>query len=196
MRLNNVKFVISSPSSNNWIDDDLKEIVILGKSNVGKSTFINMLTDNKNLAKTSQTPGRTRLLNFFSVDNKYRLVDAPGYGYASINYKMDLDFNNMMEEYFDKRKNLAGAILLIDSRRVPSNDDLVMLNFIVEHNLPFILVATKCDKLNQSEKSKIVPNFINNLNLLSDTKIILASNNKFNWVDEVINRINYILDIK
>lgn len=193
MRLNNVKFIISSPNSSNWINDDLKEIIILGKSNVGKSTFINLLTGNSNLAKTSQTPGRTRLLNFFSVNNEYRLVDAPGYGYASINVSMDQDFGSMMEEYFDKRNNLKGAILLIDSRRTPSEDDLMMMNFIIEHNIEFMIVATKYDKLNQSERAKCDKNILLGLNLPLTTKIYHSSINNMSWTDVVIDKINYMI---
>lgn len=193
MILKNVKFVISAPNKAQWINDDKKELVILGRSNVGKSTFINRITNNKNLAKTSSTPGRTRLLNFFDVNNEYRLVDAPGYGYAGISRSMDEDFGKMMEEYFDNRDNLVGAIFLLDSRRVPNDDDRALLNLLVEHSLPFILVATKVDKLNQSERSRIKKNFLEELDLPLDTAIIQSSSNKDKWIDEVIDRINYIL---
>ncbi len=193
MNLNNTKFIISCPNSTQWINDNKKEIVILGKSNVGKSTFINMITNNKNLAKTSSTPGHTRLLNFFDVDNLWRIVDAPGYGYSAVSKTMDFDFSKMMEEYFDTRKNLVGAILLIDSRRGSSEDDKLMLDFITNHNIPFIIVATKCDKLNQSERSKLSNKILDNLRLNHDTKIINSSNTKRDWIDIVVQRIEYIL---
>lgn len=192
MILKNVKFVISCPNSSQWINDDKKEIVILGRSNVGKSTFINRLTNNRNLAKTSSTPGRTRLLNFFDVDNKYRLVDAPGYGYAATSRGMDYDFGQMMEEYFDNRSNLVGAIFLLDSRRVPNTEDKQLLDLLVEKNLPFILVATKVDKLNQSEKSKVKNNFILTLDLPKDTPIIYSTMNNNLWFDEVIERVEFM----
>jgi len=191
--LKNVKFIKSCPNSSNWIEDDKKEIVILGKSNVGKSTFINRLCNNSTMAKVSSTPGRTRLLNFFDVDNRYRLVDAPGYGYAAVNKYHDEEFAKMMDEYFSKRNNLVGAIFLLDSRREISEDDISLFNMLLDHNLPFILVATKCDKLNQSEEYRVNKNIIEGLSLLADSKIIHSSLKKDKWINEVIERIEYII---
>jgi len=191
--LKNVKFVISSPNSSNWINDEKKELVILGKSNVGKSTFINRLCNNSTMAKVSSTPGRTRLLNFFDVDNRYRLVDAPGYGYAAVNKHSDEDFANMMDEYFSKRTNLKGAIFLLDSRREISLDDEALFEMLLSYNLPFIIVATKTDKLNQSENSKVDKRIREGLNLLPDSTIIHASATKDKWIDQVIERIEYII---
>ena len=191
--LNNVKFITSSSSSINWIDDDKKEIVILGKSNVGKSTFINRLSNNSNLAKTSSTPGRTRLLNFFDVDNRYRLVDAPGYGYNKGGISVDASFATLMDEYFNKRMNLKGAILLIDSRRIPDEDDRLMLDMILEHNLQLILVATKVDKLNQSERYHVLENFKKGLNISNNINIIYSQFNKDKWIDKVNDSIEFII---
>ena len=191
--LKNVKFVISSPSKDNWIVDEKNELVILGKSNVGKSTFLNRITNNSSLAKVSSTPGRTRLLNFFDVDNRYRLVDAPGYGYAQVNKSHDYEFSKMMDEYFSSRSNLKGAIFLLDSRREISEDDQLLFNMLIDYSLPFIIVATKVDKLNQSDLSKLDKKIIEGLGLLSDSKIIHSSINKDKWIDEVIERIEYIV---
>ena len=123
MSLSNVSFVISAPNKKSWPNDNLSEVCILGKSNVGKSTFINTLCNNK-LAE-SLPPGRTRLLNFFAVGDSFRLVDAPGYGYAKTTLKEDASFASMMEEYIFERDNAVLFILLVDSRHYPSEDDIL-----------------------------------------------------------------------
>lgn len=194
MALKNVKFVTSAADKSGWIDDDLKEFVFLGRSNVGKSTFINLITNNKNLARVSSTPGRTRLLNFFDVNKEYRLVDAPGYGYASVNKNNDALFARMMEDYFDSRENLVAAFLLLDSRRIPNDDDLMIYRMLVMANIPVILVATKCDKLNQSERSKLKKNIFSTLNLPLDTNLILAQENRQNWILQVEETIKSYLN--
>lgn len=191
MFLTGVKFVLSAPDSNSYPKDDLNELVILGRSNVGKSTFLNRLTNNKNLAKTSSTPGRTRLLNFFDVNKEYRLVDAPGYGYQVGNYDSDELFAKMMDEYLAKRSNLKGALLLLDSRRVPSNDDIDMLNYLVHYSIPFTIVATKCDKLNQSERAKLSSKLLTTLSLPATTNIVRVTTMKDDWQDKIIDIINY-----
>ena len=192
MFLSGVKFETSAPSKEFWPSDELKELVILGRSNVGKSTFINRLTNNKNLAKTSSTPGRTRLLNFFRVQDKYRLVDAPGYGYQVGNRNSDLVFGKMMEEYLASRSNLVGAIFLLDSRRVPNEDDKSMLDALVHYSIPFIIVATKVDKLNQSERALLERKLTSELALAPKTPIIKATTFKDDWQEQVIARIDYL----
>ena len=158
MQFINVKYVSSSPNSSSWPNEDLNEFVFIGKSNVGKSTLINSLCNNSTICRVSSTPGRTRLLNFFDVNNELRLVDAPGYGFAYLDKKNDANFAKMMREYLFKRKNLKGCCLLLDSRLKPSEDDAVMFNMIIDAQLPFIIIATKCDKLNQSQKSEVIKN--------------------------------------
>ena len=185
MPLHNVNFVRSAPDKSQWIQDDKKEIVILGRSNVGKSTFINRLANQKQLARASSTPGRTRLLNFFDVNQEYRLVDAPGYGYAGVKKTQGFAFGKMMEEYFTQRNNLIGAVLLLDSRRVPNSDDVMLFRYLVTKNIPFILVATKYDKLNQSQKALLRRNLMQTLNLPMETPLILSSIDTSQWIDEV-----------
>lgn len=193
MILTGVKFLVSAPNKEHWPQDEIKEIVILGRSNVGKSTFINRMTNVRNLAKVSSTPGRTRLLNFFMVQDRYRLVDAPGYGYAGVSHSADENFGKMMEEYFDDRKNLVGALFLLDSRRVPNADDRLLLNLLIEHHLRFVIIATKCDKLNQSERSQINKNILGTLNLPMTTPIIYSYINKDAWMDQVNERIEDLI---
>ena len=162
------KFIKSAPTYAQKPEKNLKEIVFIGKSNVGKSSLINALVKNKNLAKTSSKPGYTKLLNYFEIDEKFYLVDAPGYGYTASGGKLLDSFSKMMETYFDN-PSLAGVVFIVDSRHKLSKDDEAFYDFIVEKDIPFILVANKYDKLNQSEKVQIkkhitqeigIPNFI------------------------------------
>ena len=148
------KFIKSAPTFALKPEKNLKEIVFVGKSNVGKSSLINALVKNKSLAKTSSKPGYTKLLNYFEIDEKFYLVDAPGYGYTSSGAKLLDSFANMMESYFDN-PYLAGVVFIVDSRHKLSKDDIAFYEFIKEKGVPFILVASKYDKLNQSEKAAI-----------------------------------------
>ena len=194
MALKNVKFVTSAAEKSQWIKDDKKEFVLLGRSNVGKSTFINLITNVTQLARVSSTPGRTRLLNFFDVNNEYRLVDAPGYGYASVNKNNDQLFARMMEDYFNDRDNLVAAFLLLDSRRIPNEDDQMIFHTLFDANIPVILIATKCDKLNQSERSKLRKNILTTLRLPLDYPLITAQMNRQNWIAQVEEVINEYLN--
>ena len=148
------KFVKSAPTIAQKPEKNLREIVFIGKSNVGKSSLINALVKNKGLAKTSSKPGYTKLLNYFEIDEKFYLVDAPGYGYTASGGKLLDSFSKMMETYFEN-PSLAGVIFIVDSRHKLSKDDIEFYNFIVEKDIPFLLVASKYDKLNQSEKAAI-----------------------------------------
>ena len=154
INFNKAKFIKSAQTYSQKPEKNLKEIVFVGKSNVGKSSLINALVKNKSLAKTSSKPGYTKLLNYFEIDEKFYLVDAPGYGYTASGAKYLDSFSKMMETYFDN-PSLAGVVFIVDSRHNLSNDDIGFYNFIVEKSVPFILVANKYDKLNQSEKAKI-----------------------------------------
>ena len=146
------KFIKSASTYSQKPEKNLKEIVFVGKSNVGKSSLINALVKNKGLAKTSSKPGYTKLLNYFEIDEKFYLVDAPGYGYTASGGKLLDSFSKMMETYFEN-PSLAGVIFIVDSRHKLSKDDVDFYNYIVEKNVPFVLIASKCDKLNQSEKA-------------------------------------------
>ncbi len=176
------KFVKSCPSVLNAPDVRLDEIAFIGKSNVGKSSLINAICENKSLAFTSSKPGHTRLLNYYNVNNQCYLVDAPGYGYSAAGQKHAVNFGDMMEEYFANNNYLKVVCYLIDSRRVPSEDDVDFYNFLNDNNIPFILVVTKCDKLNQSEKSKVMKNLKSAFKDLNESKIVLTAYNNQNML--------------
>ena len=196
MQFINVKFLTAAPNSNSWPDEDLNEFVFIGKSNVGKSTLINSLCNNSTVCRVSSTPGRTRLLNFFNVNNELRLVDAPGYGFALLDKKNDLMFAKMMREYLFKRKNLKGCCLLLDSRLKPTDDDAVMFNMIIDAQLPFVIIATKCDKLNQSQKSKVINNIVERFQLKNPGNIYLSGLKNQKTFDQIIEAIYDICEVK
>lgn len=146
------ELVVSAPDKKSWPDSDLPEIVLAGRSNVGKSSFINAITERKKLAYVGNTPGKTRLLNFFNLDDKYMLVDVPGYGYANISKQQLLKFGQMMEDYFAEREQKKGLVILVDARHLPSEDDETMLEFARYYQIPICIVATKIDKVKPSQR--------------------------------------------
>ncbi len=156
----------------------LPEVLFVGKSNVGKSSIINALTNNSKLAFTSKKPGHTRLLNYFLIDDSFYFVDSPGYGYSA---KKDLDYEfygDMLEKYFDNNKYLKLVVFLLDSRHMPTDDDYDFYKFLISFNYNFVIALTKCDKLNQSDKSKIYKNLKEKLDLDKDKNLILLTSSK------------------
>lgn len=155
INFNNVSFVKSTPSVKERPQDLLPEVLIVGKSNVGKSSLINTLCQRKSLAYTSSKPGHTRLLNYYNIDNKFFLVDAPGYGYAKGGVDLDRLFGTMMDEYFTDNPYLKLVLLLIDSRREFCENDTEILNYLIETKIPYFVVITKTDKINQKGRSEL-----------------------------------------
>ena len=151
----NVNFIKSCPNRREKPQDLKPEVLIVGKSNVGKSSLINALCQKKRLAFTSSKPGHTRLLNYYDIDGKFYLVDAPGYGYAKGGLDLDRLFANMMESYFDNNQELKLVLILLDARRELSNDDQEIISFVKESDYPYFLVITKLDKVNQKEKAAL-----------------------------------------
>ena len=151
----NVNFVKSCPNRKEKPQDTKPEVLIVGKSNVGKSSLINALCQKKKIAFTSSKPGHTRLLNYYDVDAKFYLVDAPGYGYAKGGLDLDRLFANMMSSYFDNNKELKLVLVLLDARREISEDDQEIINYVKESGYPFFMVVTKIDKVNQKEKAAL-----------------------------------------
>lgn len=152
----NTTFVKSAPSLKEAPQGQFPEVLLVGKSNVGKSSLINSLCNKKNLAFTSSKPGHTRLLNYYNVDNKLYLVDAPGYGYAKGGFDLDKLFGEMMEDYFQNATRLKLVIVLLDSRRELSKDDLEIIEYLQSKNIKYLLNFTKVDKINQSEKHHLL----------------------------------------
>ena len=149
IKFQNAKYILSAPNKSFRPKDSLKEIVFVGKSNVGKSSLINTLTGQK-IAFSSKNAGKTRYLNYFLIDNSFYLVDSPGYGFTSYGSKEDVSFGEMMEDYF-QNPLLKGCIFLIDSRREPSEEDEMLLEHLKEEGVPTLLVLTKSDLAKRSD---------------------------------------------
>ncbi len=152
----NVTFIKSTPCVKDRPPESFPEVLIVGKSNVGKSSLINALCQRKGLAFTSSKPGHTRLLNYYDIDHRFYLVDAPGYGYAKGGIDLDKLFGTMMDEYFTDNRFLKLVLLLIDSRREFGENDVEIFDFLKENNIPFFVIITKTDKINQKGKSQLL----------------------------------------
>lgn len=150
----NTEFVKSATRPAHYPEGDLPEIAFAGRSNVGKSSLVNVLVNRKNLVRTSSTPGRTQLINFFKVNDDFMLVDLPGYGFAKVPLAVKKEWRPMMETYLSKRKNLRGVVLILDIRRTPTEEDQQMLSWLRAFSVPPIIVITKCDKVSKNERAK------------------------------------------
>lgn len=149
MTIRTAKFISSSPKTESCPRATIPEVAFIGRSNVGKSTLINMITGIKSLAKVSQTPGKTQLINHFLINEKWYLVDLPGYGYAKVSKTSRKFFSDMITEYIKTRENLYCLFVLIDSRHEPLDIDITFINWLGENQIPFALVFTKTDKINK-----------------------------------------------
>ena len=154
---------------------ELPEFLLVGRSNVGKSSFINALLSRKSLAHTSSRPGKTQTINFYLVNNNFYLVDVPGYGYAATDKKTQAKFGMMIEEYLEKREELKRVFLLIDFRHKPTEDDLLMYNFLKYYNLPVTVIATKADKVGNSKKNKSLKTIMDTLDLVVGDDLLVFS---------------------
>ena len=163
MKITSVNLVISAVRRSQYPTDDKPEYLLVGRSNVGKSSFINTIINRKNYARTSATPGKTQTINFYLVNDDFYLVDAPGYGFAALSKKKQKKFGLMMEDYLQNRPNLKQVFLLVDFRHRPTNDDIMMYNFLKHYKIPVTIVATKTDKvgltLHQKQRNAILADF-------------------------------------
>lgn len=187
-KIKKVEFVKSSVHPKDYPPADRPEVAIVGRSNVGKSSLINAIL-NRKIAKVSATPGKTRLVNFFNVNDDFYFVDLPGYGYASVSKKERYQWQKMMEAYFNSRENLNLVIQLVDSRHKPTNLDFMMKEYLEALEIPYIIVGTKMDKLNQSEKAKAKKIIKQHLELDDSIPIILTSAKEKTNLDKVISII-------
>jgi GTP-binding protein len=175
MKITKAEFIKSATQVSQYPLPTLPEIAFAGRSNVGKSSLINALLGRKNLAKTSNTPGRTQLINFFTINDKMSFVDLPGYGFAKVARSVKENWGEMIEAYLRQRTNLALVVLILDIRRVPNEDDLSLRDWLDHYRIPYLYVLTKSDKLsnNQSVKQKRIIEKI--LNASKEEKLILFS---------------------
>lgn len=172
MNIHNASLTISAVSPKQYPNDNLPEIAFAGRSNVGKSSFINKVLNRKSLARTSSKPGKTATINFFNIDNTINFVDLPGYGFAKVSKEEKKKWGSMIETYLNTREELIQVILLVDSRHAPTEDDKIMLGFIRSVCDRAVIVASKTDKLKKSEYNDAIKRIITDLKLCPDDIII------------------------
>ena len=193
MIIKNAKFITSVADSKNFLVSDRPIIAVCGKSNVGKSSLINALANKKGLARTSVTPGRTRLINYFDF-GEFILADLPGYGFAKVSDSEKKKWAKLMEEYFASDKALNHVIMLVDIRHDPTKDDLSMINYLHSYALPFTVVATKADKIGKTRIYERVKSIGNYLAIGMDKVIATSAENGYGK-DKLIAKIDEVLQI-
>ncbi len=176
MKITSVDLKISAVRRSQYPTDEKSEYLLVGKSNVGKSSFINTLINRKNFARTSATPGKTQTINFYLVNDNFYLVDAPGYGFAMVSKKKQKKFGLMIEDYLENRPNLKQVFMLIDFRHRPSNDDLMMYNYLKYYKIPVTIIATKTDKVGITMQQKQRNMILEDLDLVVGDDFIEFSN--------------------
>ncbi len=190
MKINSVDLYISAVRRSQYPTEGKPEFLLVGRSNVGKSSFINTVVNRKNLARVSATPGKTQTLNFYNVNDSFYLVDVPGYGYALTSKEQQKKFGLMIEEYLEKRAELRRVFMLVDFRHKPTEDDLLMYNFLKYYHVPVTIVATKVDKVNSSKKDANYKALTDSLDLVMGDDIVLFSSVTKLGRDEIIQKID------
>ena len=175
MTINSIEMTISAVRESQYPSDNKPEFLLIGRSNVGKSSFINTIINRKNYARTSAKPGKTQTLNFYLINENLYLVDAPGYGYAKVSKNLKKKFGLIIESYLENRENLKNVFMLIDFRHKPTEDDILMYNYLMYYNIPVTIVATKCDKVSKNSIIKNKKLIISTLNIEDESKLILFS---------------------
>lgn len=184
MRFDNPVFETSFGSFSQLKASDLPEIAFSGRSNVGKSSLLNKLLSRKSLARVSSAPGKTATINFFKVD-KCRFVDLPGYGYAKVTHEDKLRWAELMEGYFSSSRDIRLVVQLIDMRHLPTQQDMDMIDYMIQTNIPFVIALTKCDKLNKTERANQYESICSILKNYGDVSVIPFSSTKGDGVEEL-----------
>lgn len=175
MKINTIELIISAVRESQYPTDNKEEFLLVGRSNVGKSSFINTIINRKNYARTSSTPGKTQTLNFYKINDSFYLVDAPGYGFAKVRNSLKKKFGLIMESYLKSRENLKIVFLLVDFRHKPTSDDIMMYDYLKYYNVPVTIICTKVDKVSKNNHAKNKNIIQKELNLPDDKNIILFS---------------------
>ena len=192
MKITSVNLEISAVRRSQYPTGNLPEFLLVGRSNVGKSSFINTIINRKNYARTSATPGKTQTINFYLVNEEFYLVDAPGYGYATLSKKNQKKFGLMMEDYLTTRENLKQVFMLIDFRHKLSKDDIMMFNYLKHYQIPVTIVATKIDKVGVTQHQKQRNMILNELELPVGDEFVMFSNITKEGRAEIYDRIERI----
>ena len=176
MKITSVELKISAVRRSQYPTDNKPEFLMVGRSNVGKSSFINTLINRKNYARTSANPGKTQTINFYLINNEFYLVDAPGYGFANLSKTKQKKFGLMMEDYLQNRKNLKQVFMLIDFRHKPTSDDLQMYEYLKHYKIPVTIVATKTDKIGVTKQQAQRAMLVDSLDLVVGDDFVMFSN--------------------
>ena len=191
--IKNAQFLKSETEFSNYKGFDLPEIMLAGRSNVGKSSFINMLSNNSKLAKASATPGKTKLVNFFLFNKEFVLVDLPGYGYAETSKVEQHRWGEVIDSYIEASRNLVCAVLLVDVRHLPTEQDKQMLNYFTFHNIPVTIVATKYDKIKKAERMKKISDIARDLKVGVENIYLISSETAYGK-DIIVDRLYQFVD--
>ncbi len=175
MKVVSSEFIKSAAKASHYPDDEYPEIAFAGRSNVGKSSLINTLINRKRLVKTSSTPGRTQLINFFLINKLFSFVDLPGYGYAKVPQAVKKQWGPMIEKYLSARKILYGVVLIVDIRRTPGESEINFIDWLNSYNINTILVVTKSDKLSKTKRAKQIVMIGNTLDVNPDSLICFSA---------------------
>lgn len=193
MKITSVDLTISAVRRSQYPTDNKPEFLLVGRSNVGKSSFINTLINRKNYARTSANPGKTQTINFYLVSNSFYLVDAPGYGFANLNKSRKRKFGLMMEDYLTNRETLKQVFMLIDFRHKPSSDDIMMYEFLKYYKIPVTIVATKSDKIGITKHQTQRNMILNDLELVVGDDFVVFSNVNKEGKTEIYDKIERII---
>mgnify|MGYP002543727673 FL=1 len=174
-------------------EDNMKEIAFAGRSNVGKSSLLNLITGRKALARVSGSPGKTRTINFYNINDEFRIVDLPGYGYAKVSKSVTENWGDMMEQYFSARHGLIKTVQLVDIRHEPSKQDIQMYEYLRHYGLDGLVVATKADKISKNQMNKNISVIRKALGMKPEDKVIACSALKKTGQDELLDEIERLL---
>ena len=195
MKILDVKLTISAVRKSQFPNEQKPEFLLVGRSNVGKSSFINTLINRKNFARTSSIPGKTQTLNFYLINDFFYLVDAPGYGYAKVNKQLKNKFGLIMEDYLEGRENLKKVFMLVDFRHKPTEDDVLMYKYLKHYNIPVSIICTKLDKVSKNAHAKQI-NLISKTLEIEKEELILFSSVTKTGKQETYTKIIEKLELK
>ena len=185
MIIKNPQFEVSAVRENQYPKNGLPEVVLVGKSNVGKSSFVNTMINRKKLARTSSEPGKTRQLNFYNMDNKFYFVDLPGYGYSKMSKQEQVKVGEFIEHYLANRKEICLIIFLVDIRHDPTSNDFLMYDYVIRSGLPCMILANKADKIAKTKVDDAAKNLQKQLNPIGDITTLPFSSERKVYSDEV-----------
>ena len=195
MKISSAKLDIIAVRRSQYPQGNKPEFLLVGRSNVGKSSFINTLLNQKNLARISSRPGKTQTLNFYLVNDNFYLIDVPGYGYASVNHEQQKKMGLIIEEYLEKREEMKRVFMLVDFRMKPTENDVLMYQFLKYYNIPVTLVLTKADKVSTSKKERNLKVIKDTINLAVGDDLVLFSSITKQGKDEILKILeNFVIE--